>query len=221
MRVLALSDIHSEERVLDGIRSKLARKRYDAIFLVGDVSDHGNVPFVDSLLHIIDGIPTCIVPGNMDDERVRARLGQEQYYLDIKRIRFKNKYEVFGIGGGLRGPFRTPYEYSDDEMLLKLDGIRLGNPSIVLSHSPPFGYFDDVGGDVHIGSRSVLKFIYDNEPFLFICGHVHETKGHIKIGRTHIIKLGPAKKGSAAEIACSYTDKEKNSIIDVNWITLF
>jgi Icc-related predicted phosphoesterase len=219
MKVLALSDIHSEQRVIDGIRSLITRNDYDGIFIVGDIVDHNNVTFFENILTLIGDIPYCIIPGNIDEERVRNRMSGDNY-ADLRKIRFKNKYEVFGIGGGLRGPFHTPYEYYDDELWEKIGTITLSKPCIMLSHAPPYGYFDDIGGDIHIGSKSVLRFMQKEEPFLLLCGHVHETQGHIKAGKTNIIKLGPAKNGNAAEINFNFTNEDKNTV-EIKWIKLF
>ncbi|MGC8923574.1 MAG: metallophosphoesterase family protein [Candidatus Micrarchaeia archaeon] len=220
MIVLALSDLHSEDRVIDKIVKLTSRKGYDAIFLVGDISDYGNVGYLDELIAAIGDIPIYSIPGNMDDKPVRNILQEKTLYADLRKLRIGNKYDLFGIGGGLRGPFATPYEYDDESLLLKIDDVVLEPPSIVLSHSPPYGYFDDVGMDVHIGSKAVLKFMNNNVPFMLVCGHVHEHKGYLKVGNVNIIKLGPAKKGCAAEIKFSYVSEHKNNV-EVNWIKMF
>jgi len=220
MKVLALSDLHGELRIIDSVRSLIAKRRYDAIFLAGDIADNGDTGYVESLLDMLENIPVFIIPGNMDDESVRSLLASSDMYIEQRSTTFKTKYTLFGIGGGLRGPFHTPYEFYDDELWPKLENVRLNEPSIVLSHTPPFGYFDDIGSEVHIGSRSVLQFMHSVQPFILVCGHVHEHRGHLKVGDTNIVKLGPAKKGNAAEIDFSYLSKEKNEL-KVNWIELF
>ncbi|MEM3364704.1 MAG: metallophosphoesterase [Candidatus Micrarchaeia archaeon] len=220
MKALALSDLHSEQRVLDGIRSLLTKKKYDVVFIAGDIADNGDATYALSVLEMLESVPTYLIPGNMDDEAVRRVLSSFPGYVEQKTAKFTMKYSIFGIGGGLRGPFYTPYEYYDDELWPKLKDVELTPPAIVLSHTPPFGYFDDVGMDVHIGSRSILKLMHACEPFLLVCGHVHEHKGHMKVGNTNIVKLGPAKKGEAAEIQLAYISKDKSEV-KVNWLSLF
>ncbi len=220
MKVLALSDLHGEQRVLDGVRSLIAKRSYDAVFLAGDIADHGDAGYVVNLLDLLDRVPTFVIPGNMDDENVRDALSGSDTYIEQKIATFKTKYTLFGIGGGLRGPFHTPYEYYDDELWPRLQDVKLDEPSIVLSHTPPHGYFDDVGMDVHIGSRSVLKFMHSVEPFLLVCGHVHEHKGHLKSGNTNVVKLGPANKGEVAELDFSYTNREKSDL-KISWLNVF
>ncbi|MCX8200326.1 MAG: metallophosphoesterase [Candidatus Micrarchaeota archaeon] len=220
MKALALSDLHSEQRVLDGVRSLLAKRKYDVVFIAGDVADNGDAPYALSLLDMLEKIPTFVIPGNMDDDAVREVLAGASGYVEHKAAKLTMKYTVFGVGGGLRGPFHTPYEYYDDELWPKIKDVRLEEPAIVLSHTPPFGYFDDVGMDVHIGSRSILNLMHTVEPFLLICGHVHEHKGHLRAGNTDIVKLGPAKRGDAAEIQLAYNGKGKSEV-KVNWLSLF
>lgn len=220
MKILALSDIHSEQRVIDSIMSLTTRNRYDAVLIVGDISDYGNINYVDALFEVLDPQNTYVIPGNMDDERIREYLMRKCKYIDLKKETVKVKYHIFGIGGALRGPFGTMYEYDDDELWDKIKNITLDKPAIVLSHSPPYGYFDDVAEDVHIGSRAVLRFMQANKPFLLICGHVHESKGHIKTEDTNIVKLAPASKGSAAELEFIYKD-EKHNQLKIKWINMF
>ncbi len=220
MKVLALSDLHSEQRVIDSVLSLTTRNRYDAVFIVGDISDYGDTKYVDALFEVLDSKNTYAIPGNMDDDAVRRRLADKCRYIHLKKETIKVKYEIFGIGGGLRGPFGTAYEYDDDELWNKIKNTALSSPSIVLSHSPPYGYFDEISNDVHIGSRSVLRFMQANKPFILICGHIHENKGCIKSDETNIVKLGPASKGNAVELEFIYKDA-KNNELKTKWIEMF
>ncbi|MCX8206089.1 MAG: metallophosphoesterase [Candidatus Micrarchaeota archaeon] len=199
LRVLAFSDLHGDKRALAKIKALAARNKYDAIFIAGDIVDHSGPGLLDELLAAIKGIPCFAIPGNIDAAAVSTRLGNAGISVDLQP-RMLNGIEVFGIGGAVRGPFHTPNEYDDAGLWHKLSHIKLKRPSIVLSHSPPYGFFDDVGQGVHIGSRSVLRFMDENLPFLLVCGHVHQHTGVVRSGNTTIVKLPPAKDNCAAEI---------------------
>ena len=85
--------------------------------------------------------------------------------------------------------------------------------SIVLSHPPPYGMFDEVGKGMHVGSKAVRKIVEEKRPILLICGHVHETEGKDILGETLIVKLAPAERLRAAVI-------EIKDNIDVSFIDL-
>jgi Icc-related predicted phosphoesterase len=63
------------------------------------------------------------------------------------------------------------------------------NP-IVISHSPPFGVLDKITSGEHVGSEILLKAIKKYGPRLVLCGHIHESAGEKKMGKTKVINLG-------------------------------
>jgi Icc-related predicted phosphoesterase len=55
-----------------------------------------------------------------------------------------------------------------------------GNPTIVLSHCPPYGILDAAGRREpkrNIGSPGLTDYIQRVMPSLVVCGHVHEARG--------------------------------------------
>lgn len=53
---------------------------------------------------------------------------------------------------------------------------------IVISHGPPYGILDYVSRGEHTGSKSALfELIGRVQPKLFVCGHIHEQHGTIKL----------------------------------------
>jgi len=66
----------------------------------------------------------------------------------------------------------------------------------MVSHAPPYGTkVDMTGSGLNVGSRSVRKFIESHRPDLVICGHIHEARGHDRVGDTVVINTGPLHKG--------------------------
>ena len=93
---------------------------------------------------------------------------------------------------------------------------------ILVAHYPPFGYFDKVKfkgenpmNGKHIGFKGYTKFIKENQPVLFICGHMHEYQGKKKIGKTVIVATGSAKEGKCAIIDF---DEEKKKVKSIEFV---
>lgn len=78
---------------------------------------------------------------------------------------------------------------------------------IVLFHDPPYNCkLDKITNKKsprygeHYGDKILKKAIKKYQPFLVVCGHMHETQGKCKIGRTMVINPGAAYEGKAALI---------------------
>lgn len=216
LKLLAFSDLHGNRYALDKLKAHFASGKYDAILVCGDIIDHSGVEFLDELLAAVGTTPCFAIPGNIDNPHVSKRLMEAGVSVD-RQVRVLNGFEVFGIGGALHGPFGTPNEYDDNELWEHLQNIVLRCPSIVLSHSPPYGFFDNIWG-AHIGSRSVLKFMDKNKPTILVCGHIHQHEGIVRHGKTTIVKLPAAKEKGAATITIRNDGGEY--IVEVQRISL-
>ncbi len=126
--------------------------------------------------------------------------------LDNKKINF-NKIKICGI----------PY-YSDNDWMKRFEPIRkkergkeykketekekrilnwFGKQDILISHIPPYGILDIVGEKApkswrgkHAGSKILLNYIKKHQLKFFLCGHIHEGKGEVIVGKTRVINLG-------------------------------
>jgi len=103
-------------------------------------------------------------------------------------------------------PWDTPREKPDEElepMLEKLlANVQNKANAIFNFHAPPYGFALDLAPEltkdliqaadrkIHVGSRSVAKMIQKYQPLLGLHGHIHESRGVQKIGRTTIINPG-------------------------------
>lgn len=96
------------------------------------------------------------------------------------------------VGGGLRTPYRTPFEISDEEYLAKVD--RLGEVDILCSHIPPAvpeSCYDTVARRLERGSVALLDYIRDVQPRYALHGHVHQPlAARTTIGATQVINVG-------------------------------
>ncbi|MCX6769217.1 MAG: metallophosphoesterase [Candidatus Micrarchaeota archaeon] len=209
MKILALSDLHSDELLLDRLRAISSRDSYDLVLFCGDLTDRGPASYAESVLSLFP--KAYAVPGNMDTPEVTATLQELGVSIHGKKIKLK-EWNLVGLGGSNPTPFGTPNEMSEAEIEATLRKAGVDEFSIVLSHPPPYGMFDSVGG-ASVGSTAVRKIVEEKRPILLICGHVHEYEGKDILGETLVVKLGPADRLRAAQITISDS-------IEVNFISL-
>lgn len=56
--------------------------------------------------------------------------------------------------------------------------------NILISHGPAYGILDQVPDKRHTGSKALLKKVFEINPLLFICGHIHCAFGRSDIHKT-------------------------------------
>jgi Icc-related predicted phosphoesterase len=110
-------------------------------------------------------------------------------------------------------PWDTNRELSEAEIEQRLTALshRLRDPSSAIFniHVPPHGTPIDLaprltadltkvmtpGGEpdmIHVGSTSVRAVLQRSQPLLSLHGHIHESKGFLRLGRTDVINPGSA-----------------------------
>jgi Icc-related predicted phosphoesterase len=210
MKLLALSDLHGEEEVLDRLRALSARGGYDAVLFCGDLTNRGPASYA---AEAVSQFPrTYSVFGNMDTPEVIDALRQSGTLIHGKKVKL-GEWNLVGLGGSNETPFGTPTELSEEEIESTLNKADVDEFSIVLSHPPPYGVFDEVGNGMHAGSKSVRKMVEEKRPILLICGHIHEHEGKDILGETLVVKLPPAERLRAAHIEIK--DSIEASFIDL------
>lgn len=100
---------------------------------------------------------------------------------------------VFGfVGGGLRTPYRTPYEVDDEEYAAKV--AALGPVDVLCSHIPPAVpelCYDTVARRFERGSEALLDAINEIRPRYALFGHVHQPLARrMRIGTTECVNVG-------------------------------
>jgi Icc-related predicted phosphoesterase len=74
------------------------------------------------------------------------------------------------------------------------------NVDILVCHQPPYGVLDKVTAKFapkgwqgkHAGSKLILNYIKRRPPMYVFCGHIHESEGVKRIGKTEVYNLGVA-----------------------------
>lgn len=157
------------------------------------------------------GVACFVMPGNDDPHFVPALLAESGLVQDHDgRVLEVGGLRILGYGWANPTPWRTPREKPEEEiegdLRRLLDGA--GDPSTLIfnPHVPPHGTGLDLapelrsdftvvtrGGQpsmVPVGSRAVRRVIEDYQPLLALTGHIHESRGVTRIGRTVCVNPG-------------------------------
>jgi len=151
-----------------------------------------------------------VCPGNDDvfniDEIIRE--SESISSAESRVLEIGGAYEMVSTGWSTPTPWKTPRECSEEELGKKIAKMtdQLKNPekSVFNLHDPPFGSHLDEAPDLtkdldlkgggritkSVGSVAVREAIEKHQPMLGLHGHIHESKGVTKIGRTTCINPG-------------------------------
>jgi Icc-related predicted phosphoesterase len=190
MKLLAFSDLH-RDRDQAAALVRLARDA-DVVVGAGDFAS-----FRIGLSGVIDVLraitaPTVLVPGNAETDSAlwRACAGWTSAHVlhgegaEIAGMQF------FGLGAAVPPtPLPWSFDLSEEEAAAKLE--RCPDGAVLVIHSPPKGYVDEVRGKAY-GSEAILRAIERTGPVLALCGHIHQSWGReAMIGPTRVVNVGP------------------------------
>jgi len=148
-----------------------------------------------------------IAPGNDDPFAIDPVLENSKTMLPVdKRLIDLDGHEMVTIAYTTPTPWDTPRECSEEQLKGMIEGLvgEIANMerAIFNFHNPPYGTLLDLaphlskdlvvsaGTMVHVGSKSVLEALQQHQPLLGLHGHIHESRGAQKIGRTTIVNPG-------------------------------
>ena len=154
-----------------------------------------------------------ISPGNDDRFEIdRVLNGDGPTVVNPEnRVVKVGEYEMITLGYANPTPWKSPREVSEDELGQMIESLagRLEDParSIFNLHVPPYGteidrapavdeefrYVKQGLGAVKMisaGSTAVRSSIEKHQPLVGLHGHIHESKGFVKIGRTLCLNPG-------------------------------
>lgn len=158
------------------------------------------------------GVRCYVNLGNDDPDDLRPIIEQAEQvvYPDEQVIDIDDEHQMASCGYANMTPWKCPRDLSEDELARKLEAVaaKVHNPdrAIFNFHAPPYDSTLDlapevdedlepvlVGGQpkmVPVGSRSVRDAIERHQPLLSLHGHIHESRGAVRIGRTLSINPG-------------------------------
>ena len=158
------------------------------------------------------GVAMYVTGGNDDIQEIKGVIEKSDYVVDPedKVVDIAGKYEMASLGMSNPTPWKTPRECSEEELWQKIENmtsqVKNMKSCIFNFHVPPIDTMlsecqklDEnlkpvfVGSEplmISGGSSSVLKAIKQYQPMLGLHGHIHESRGAIKIGKTLCINPG-------------------------------
>ncbi len=157
------------------------------------------------------GVPCFVMPGNDDDFFIDDALNSNPFVINPDmRIVSIGPYQVLSCSWTPATPWRSPRECSEEELLAKLRPLvaqlRPDSPVIFNLHSPPYRTGIDEAPELRedfsvvtisgqpkmipVGSIAIRRLIAEVQPLLALHGHIHESRGVAKIGRTVCVNPG-------------------------------
>lgn len=207
MKLLVLSDIHSEHSIIEKFHEKVIREKIALIVICGDITHFGNVEDAEKILGEFTkfNLPIIFVPGNCDSKK----LADMQEICGAINVHGRSSevggLKFLGVGGSPISPLNTLFEMSETEVKQILNAAygngSFGSQFILVSHSPPVNTNVDIlWSGAHVGSSAVREFIEEKKPILVLTGHIHESRGKDTINGSLIVNPGPARRGLYATV---------------------
>ncbi|AIY90732.1 metallophosphoesterase family protein [Geoglobus acetivorans] len=191
MRILAVSDIHSEFEMLERL---IKKERADVLAVAGDVTHFrpSDVRTFEAIIEDFDG-EILVVHGNCDYRDSLDREDGRYRFIHGKSYRIE-QLTFHGLGGSPITPFSTPSEYPEKHYRDILKSLSYGETNVLLSHSPPYGILDRTYSGINAGNTVIRENL--DKFNLIICGHIHESIGAVRVGRnTLVVNPGPLNRG--------------------------
>ncbi len=158
------------------------------------------------------GVKCYLSPGNDDKFYIDRALVNEGPVLnpENRMVELEGGFEMITLGYANPTPWKSPREVSEEklgEMIeLLASQVKRQETAVYNLHVPPidteldkapavshdFNYVKEGLGIkfVHVGSSAVRKAIERHAPLLGLHGHIHESKGFIRLGRTLCLNPG-------------------------------
>ena len=161
----------------------------------------------------VQKVKVIINKGNDDPPILEETITASDFvlYPNEKTVLIDNRHEMLSFGWSNITPWHLPGDHSEEEIEKKVQEIagQLKDPenSIFNIHVPPYNTHLDIapkidenlrpiltpGGEpefAHVGSTAVRKCIETYKPLVGLHGHIHESKGYAKLGRTQCFNPG-------------------------------
>lgn len=201
---IAFGDVHESTSVLGEIPG-LAEAA--GVIITGDITNRGSRSAARNVIEAVSAVNPVIMaqPGNMDTDEVQTYLREQGMDLHLRVRELTPGVGLMGVGWSTPTPFGTPGEVQEatlarwlDETAARADGF---DQLIAAVHEPPHGsQTDRLGNGQHVGSPGVRRFIERVQPAVVITGHIHESTGVERMGRTMVINPGMLAGGGYVRI---------------------
>ncbi len=172
-----------------------------------------------------------VMLGNDDEPALREALARSPVVVDPEDhvVELGEGFQMLSCGFANPTPWNSPREMPEEELLRHLEHLvgQLQEPakSVFNLHVPPIRTAIDIapvvdenlspviqGGSILMGSagsQAVRTVIEQYQPLLALHGHIHESRGTVKIGKTICINPGSAYGEGILHGALFELDKRK------------
>lgn len=194
-----------------------SRERVDALFL--ELMEERVREWLDLAQERLParGVRCFFGAGNDDPPAIDAILDEYTaasdgclVHCNDRVVQLADGHQMVSLGTSNHTPWNTPREASEEDLRARIDELAAGVDDVAVSvfnlHVPPYSTRLDeapeldenlrpvtVGGQLHmtpVGSTAVRESIELHQPLLGLHGHIHESKGFTKLGRTICINPG-------------------------------
>jgi Icc-related predicted phosphoesterase len=156
------------------------------------------------------GILCYVAPGNDDmfelDDLIRS--SKQVRLVEGETIQLDDHHEMISTGWTNPTPWKTFREETEEKLTARIKAMAVNikdmQNCVLNFHAPPYrSTLDDApemtsdfrpkfAGNslIPVGSKAVRTFIEEQQPLLGLFGHIHESRGTTRIGRTLCINPG-------------------------------
>ena len=223
---------HCSKSEMDDLKS--SKETVDKLFVkvMKDTLVHW-VEYAEQAMRETDTI--CYVTGGNDDLQEAIDVIRDTEHIknpDNKVVKISPIHEMASMGWSNSTPWHCPRECSEEELAGRIEKLlaTVSDPAncVFNFHAPPLNCGLDTvqkldesvdpprpafeGGQpvfIGAGSESVRRAIEKYQPLLDMCGHVHESRGVCKIGRTAVVNPGSEySEGILRGIILNIADKK-------------
>jgi Icc-related predicted phosphoesterase len=187
--------------------------------------------FADERLKRKD-IKCFVCPGNDDMLDIDPIIEESKCvtHAEGRILQIDDHHEMISLGWTNPTPWNTFKECSEEELLKKIEKLASKieniNTSIFNLHAPPYGCGLDEAPEIDetlkvksrvlvpVGSTAVREAIQKYQPLLGLHGHIHESRGFTKIGRTLCANPGSSyERGALLGVLINLDDQKIKSYI--------
>ena len=158
------------------------------------------------------GVQCWAMPGNDDPHSIDAAFAAARHTqnCDQRVVELPDGYTMLSLSDANPTPWRSPRELTEEELAARIEVLAAQIPdmsrAIFNLHVPPHASDLDAAAELDedfrprhrggapviaaVGSTAVREAIERHQPLLGLHGHIHESKGITKIGRTTCINPG-------------------------------
>jgi uncharacterized protein len=197
VRVLIFSDVHGDV----GALARIVAQSADVYICAGDLATFGKgLEKCGKALESL-GEKLWVLPGNHEThDDIRAFCRRFGFVDFHRRVLETNSTPWAGLGYSNITPFKTPGEYTEEEIAEALAAFGSIAGLHLVIHVPPYGTrLDEYAPGKHGGSTALRAWVEREQPSYLFCGHIHETAGlSDRLGATQCINVG--KEGFTLEM---------------------